>query len=83
MEVQTLPDFDEHLAREFVQGLVQSAIVRGSIQQFDSSSSAPCNSGYGDDAGPGRSPDFQADRRCDRSHLGGTDCGEVIDSSPS
>ncbi|MBN4098566.1 MULTISPECIES: hypothetical protein [Methylobacterium] len=34
-----MPDFDEHLAREFVQGLVQSAIVRGldpavRLQQF-------------------------------------------------
>lgn len=34
-----MPDFDEHLAREFVQGIVQSAIVRGAdpaarLQQF-------------------------------------------------
>jgi hypothetical protein len=36
---QTLPGFDEHLAREFVQGLVQSAIGQGAdplarLQQF-------------------------------------------------
>ncbi len=27
--MRTLRDFDEHLAREFVQGLVQSAVARG------------------------------------------------------
>jgi hypothetical protein len=36
-----LPDFDEHLAHEFVQGLVQSSIARGvdpiaRLQQFRS-----------------------------------------------
>lgn len=34
-----MPDFDEHLAREFVQGLVRSALARGvdpaaRLQQF-------------------------------------------------
>jgi hypothetical protein len=29
VKVQTVPGFDEHLAHEFVQGLVQSAIARG------------------------------------------------------
>lgn len=39
MEIQTVPGFDKRLAREFVQGIVQSAIARGldpaaRLQQF-------------------------------------------------
>ena len=34
---------DEHLAREFVRGLVHSAIARGLTRPLGFSSSAPCS----------------------------------------